>query len=143
MQTSGAKGMERAIRVLRDFADGKPDDDRSTMRDVRQAVDQTLDRIEIIENELVADRSMLVGYAENLADARRTITELEAELAATVAVAVGERERKERLESRVLELEPYEASAKAQLRALRRSIPKAARNRLTGHRGSGHGMPSS
>ena len=118
--------------------------------EVRRAVDHVLDQVVSLTSELALQRSLLAVCAENAAQGRRRITELEAELGRTLAVVVSERKRNESLmqdiaglRARVEALAPYEVSAKYQLRALRRSLPQAVGKRIPGRREHGDGARQS
>jgi hypothetical protein len=139
-------GSEQAAVLLRGVADGSWSEKPWSELEVRRAVDHVLDQVVRLTSELALQRSLLAVCAENAAQGRRRITELETELARTLAVVVSERERNEilmqdlaGLRSRVEALAPYEVSAKYQLRALRRSLPQAVRKRIPGGREHGDG----
>lgn len=145
------KGIERAVALLGDVTDGTSNPGRWSDDEVCRAVDQVLDQLTRLTAELDVHRTLLAGCAQNAAEERRLtaeglrrIGELEAELAGTVAVVVNERERNEvlmheilerdrilaDLRSQVAELAPYKVSPKYQLRALRSTLPLAARKRF-------------
>jgi hypothetical protein len=103
----------------------------------RVRMDTVGDRLDQLATRVEARDEVLALCQRNLNEERRILSQTRETLAQRVSEIDDLREHLTAAEDRIAQLAPFEVSAKYQLRALRRTLPVALGDRISGRHGRG------